>query len=484
MKLASIKFAPNGGLEVVDQRALPEVEQHVLLSTLDDVCEAISNMTVRGAPLLGIVAAQGMAFAGRDGISLGEAKSKLDSTRPTAVNLARMTKRMLAKNGGDLFAEVQQIAEEERLACEQMALLGASLMHPNPQTGQIRIIHHCNTGSLCTYGLGTALGCVVKKHEQTGNVFVFVDETRPRQQGLRLTGYELTKQQVPFQIMPDSAAGSVLRQGKADLVIFGADRICANGDVINKIGTYSLSVLAKESGVPVYCVAPMSTVDFATSNGDLVEIEERNGEEVVGELPFPAYNPAFDVTPFKYITAIVTERGICYPPFAANLAKLRLAVDEEEPVVASLAKLTVTVPPAAASVKRTGRFLGDEEEDSKGDVTKPSSFRSNYPQSKTHIGEETSALISTPSSSVRQFAQIKKSSIVLGDQDFTPFTIKSSVRIHQPQQQSELEVHSAQKGHFPGQAMATPVTVTEERHSLAKGQRHVASSSSNGQIFG
>lgn len=484
MKLASIKFAPNGGLEVVDQRALPEVEQHVLLSTLDDVCEAISNMTVRGAPLLGIVAAQGMAFAGREGVPLGEAKARLDSTRPTAVNLAKMTQRMLAVNGGDPFAEVQRIAEEERLACEHMALFGASLMHPNPQTGTIRVIHHCNTGSLCTYGLGTALGCVVKKHEQTGNVFVFVNETRPRLQGLKLTGYELSKQQVPFQVMPDSAAGSLLRQGKADLVIFGADRICANGDVINKIGTYSLSVLARESGVPVYCVAPMSTVDFATSHGDLVEIEERSGQEVVGELPFPAHNPAFDVTPFKYITAIVTERGICYPPFAANLAKLRLEEDEPVAVAASLAKLAVTAPVAATtSTKRTGRFLGDEDE--AGDSTKLSSFRSNYPQSKTHIGEETGALIATPSSSVRQFAQIKKSSIVLGDQDSTPYAVKSSVRIHH-QQKSELEAaHSAQKGHFPGQAAAAPVTASEERHSLAKGQRHVASSSSNnGQIFG
>ncbi|HEY9151316.1 MAG TPA: S-methyl-5-thioribose-1-phosphate isomerase, partial [Anaerolineales bacterium] len=267
---------------------------------------------------------------------LQNAAAVLRSARPTAVNLAWALDRILKKVSGfngtadDLrqmiLDEAQRIADEDVAINKRMAEHGAALISDGDT-----VIHHCNTGALATVDWGTALGVIRTAHEQGKRVHVLVDETRPRLQGARLTAWELEQYHIPYEIISDSMAGYFLQSGRAQKVFFGADRVAANGDVANKIGTYMLALAAHDNGVPVYSVAPTSTIDLSLERGDLIPIEERDPEEVLGiefqgERVTPkdarARNPAFDVTPNRLITAIVTENGVVYPPFEINLRRI------------------------------------------------------------------------------------------------------------------------------------------------------------------
>jgi len=306
-------------------------------------------MYVRGAPAIGATGAFGMALAAqnspardRDSLlaDLRAAKATLDAARPTAVNLSWATTRLLdlaeqtvLPNPDDLRSallnEAQVLADEDVEINRRMGFNGAAVIAEGAN-----ILHHCNTGALATVDFGTALGVVFACQEQGKTIHVWVDETRPRLQGARLTAWELMRAEVPMHLIADNAAGHLMRIGKVDVVIFGADRVAANGDVANKIGTYKLGVVARENGIPVYCVAPTSTVDLNLPDGDHIPIEERGAEEVyaVGDTQIapegvPVYNPAFDVTPHRYITGIVTEEGICYPPFTQSLRQAKAAAD-------------------------------------------------------------------------------------------------------------------------------------------------------------
>jgi methylthioribose-1-phosphate isomerase len=266
---------------------------------------------------------------------LQEAAKMLRQARPTAVNLFWAIDRMMTRladpaiNGVEMMKEVA-LAEAQAIAAEDVAInkqIGANAMQFIPQGATI--IHHCNTGSLATVDYGTALGIIRMAHEAGKEVFALVDETRPRLQGGRLTAFELQQYGVPFQVIVDGASGHFMRTQSVDLCVVGADRIAANGDTANKIGTYNLAVVAKENGVPFYVAAPTTTIDMATPTGDAIEIEERPPLEVttVGTWQItpdntPVGNPAFDVTPAKYITAIITEKGVAYPPFEESLAAL------------------------------------------------------------------------------------------------------------------------------------------------------------------
>ncbi|RLT31971.1 MAG: S-methyl-5-thioribose-1-phosphate isomerase, partial [Chloroflexi bacterium] len=294
------------------------------------------------APAIGATGAFGMALAAqnspatdRDSLlaDLAAAKATLDAARPTAVNLSWGTRRLLElaeftvlPNLDDirsaLLAEAQALADEDVAINRRMGFHGAAVIPDGSN-----LLHHCNTGALAAVDFGTALGVVFACQEQGKQIHVWVDETRPRLQGARLTAWELMRAGIPMHLIADNAAGHLMRTGKVDVVIYGADRVAANGDAANKIGSYKLAVVAKENGIPVYCVAPTSTVDLNLAHGDLIPIEERGAEEVteIGErliapVGVPVYNPAFDVTPHRYLTAIVTEEGICYPPFTQSLA--------------------------------------------------------------------------------------------------------------------------------------------------------------------
>ncbi len=331
-------------LKMIDQRALPARLEYVACQDAAQVAAAIADMTVRGAPAIGVAAAFGMALAGlrshaRDITAwrsdLQTAAAQLKSSRPTAVNLAWAVERILRVADEEvtlsqlrerLVNEAKRMAEEDVAVNRRMAELGSALI----QDGDT-ILHHCNTGALATVDWGTALGVIRMAHEQGKRIFVLVDETRPRLQGARLTAWELQQYGIPFAIISDGAAGHFLRTGQAQKVFFGADRVAANGDVANKIGTYMLALAAHSNDVPVYPVVPSSTVDLSLANGDLIPIEERSADEVLdiqmhGENVVPAgamaRNPAFDVTPHTCLTAIVTEKGIVYPPFVENLARL------------------------------------------------------------------------------------------------------------------------------------------------------------------
>ncbi len=301
-------------------------------------------MTVRGAPAIGAAAAFGLALAANESKAqtaaafvsdLESATRTLKASRPTAVNLSWAVDRVLgvirAASGavGDLRAlvldEAQRIADEDVEINKRMGEHGAALIEDGDT-----IIHHCNTGALAVVDWGTALGVVRTAHEQGKRVHVLVDETRPRLQGARLTAWELEQYGIPYEIISDNMAGFFLRNGQAQKVLFGADRIAANGDVANKIGTYMLALAAHDNGVPVYSVAPTSSIDLALKDGNQIPIEERDPDEVLGlqfhgERVAPqrakARNPAFDVTPARLITAIVTENGIVKPPFEVNLPK-------------------------------------------------------------------------------------------------------------------------------------------------------------------
>jgi len=341
----------DGVVKMIDQRKLPR--EYVIVDFTDyrEVARAIKEMTIRGAPAIGAAAAFGLALCAQASkaktraellADLEEAADTLRETRPTAVNLSWALDRMLEQAREVQYTQVEQIAnalvaEAQRMADEdvevnkRMAALGAELIEDGDN-----VLTHCNTGSLATVGYGTALGVIRAAHEQGKHIHVWVDETRPRLQGARLTAWELMRNGIPMTLIADNVAGHLMRTGQVDIVLVGADRVAANGDVANKVGTYKLAVLAKENGIPFYLVCPTSTVDLSLPSGDEITIEERDPAEVthvggVGIAPegVPVYNPAFDVTPHRYITGIVTEEGIVYPPFAPGLRRAKGVTDEE-----------------------------------------------------------------------------------------------------------------------------------------------------------
>lgn len=341
-ELRSIKWQ-NEKIILIDQTLLPHREEWREIELVPELGEAIKTLAVRGAPALGVAGALGLRlvsrnFKGQDPLKLKadleENAARLNATRPTAVNLAWALKRVMeqVRLAPDRLDAVQkavwEVSEEilrsEEEYCRQIAAYGSPLI---PRGA--RVITHCNTGALATGGIGTALGVVKTAWEQHRDLFVWVDETRPLLQGARLTAWELEREKIPYKIISDNMAGFVLKQGMADLAIVGADRITRNGDTANKIGTYSLAVLARYHKIPFYVAAPSSTVDLSLKTGEEIPIEERKREEVLGYrdclwAPREAlvYNPAFDVTPGKLISGIITEKGVAYPPYRKNLAAL------------------------------------------------------------------------------------------------------------------------------------------------------------------
>ena len=332
-------------LKMIDQRALPSDFQYIYLQTHQAVYEAIKNMTVRGAPAIGVAAAFGMVLASLESkagsvdtmrADLDGAEKLLATSRPTAVNLFWALKRIMKvaslqhENVGEmrkaLLVEAQSMANDDVAMNCQIAGHGAELIEDGDT-----IIHHCNTGALATVDWGTALGVIRMAHEQGKHIHVLVDETRPRLQGARLTAWELSQYKIPYDIISDNAAGYFLRSGQVNKVFFGGDRVARNGDVANKIGSYMLALAAHANGVPVYSVIPTSTVDLSLKNGDEIPIEERDQAEVL-EIQFmnqpatpkgaSARNPAFDITPHHLLNALVTEKGVVYPPFDVNLLKI------------------------------------------------------------------------------------------------------------------------------------------------------------------
>jgi methylthioribose-1-phosphate isomerase len=334
----------DGALWMIDQRKLPTEYEIVTLVDCHDVAQAIKEMVVRGAPAIGVAAAFGLALAAQESDSVSRqtlmpdlevAARELLAARPTAVNLRWAVDRMMrvAREDTDadvdalkhrLLAEAQALADEDVDINRRIGHNGAALIHDGS-----RVLTHCNTGALATVDYGTALGVIRAAVEQGKQVSVLADETRPLFQGARLTAWELMRDGIPVTLIADSAAGHFLRRREVDIVLVGADCIAANGDVVNKIGTYNLAVLAKENEVPFYSVAPVSTIDLSVPTGDDISIEERAAEEVThiaGVQIAPdgvnVANPAFDVTPHRYVTAIVTENGIACPPFEFSLRRV------------------------------------------------------------------------------------------------------------------------------------------------------------------
>jgi methylthioribose-1-phosphate isomerase len=317
-------------VRLLDQRRLPAEEAWLELAGSDEVARAIRDLVVRGAPAIGVAAAYALAAEARRGAGvtqLREAAERLMRARPTAVNLAWAVRRMLRRVGlgaDELLAEAHAIRDEDEAACRRIGALGAPLLPPSA-----RVLTHCNAGALATAGYGTALG-VVRAAVEAGNpVTVFADETRPFLQGARLTAWELHRDGIPVTILTDGMAGWLMAKGEIACVVVGADRIAANGDVANKIGTYSLAVLAGHHNLPFYVAAPWSTVDLETPDGAAIPIEERGGDEVltlagqrIAPAGVPARYPAFDVTPAALVSAIVTERGVVRRPFDAGLRAL------------------------------------------------------------------------------------------------------------------------------------------------------------------
>ena len=323
---------------LLDQRRLPADEVYLECRTWHEVAEAIRTLAVRGAPAIGVAAACGVALAARESTArtarelsadLEAAMAGLGTTRPTAVNLfwalERMRRLVQKHLGGSvdelragLAAEAEGILEEDIASNRRLGAHGARLIPPDA-----RILTHCNAGGLATAGYGTALGVVRGAVEAGLHPFVWVDETRPVLQGARLTAWELAREGIPHTVIADVAAASIMAQGEVDLVVVGADRIAANGDTANKIGTYGLAVLAQAHAIPFYVAAPFSTIDPALADGSAIPIEERDPREVqelagrrIVPSASPARNPAFDVTPARLITAIVTERGVFRSPYA------------------------------------------------------------------------------------------------------------------------------------------------------------------------
>lgn len=330
-----------GVVRLLDQRLLPHELSYLDFADPQPLAAAIREMVVRGAPAIGAAAAFGLALAAMQSQtqSVAEMLAELESAgrvlkdaRPTAVNLAWAVDRVLRQAAGKqgagvaemrqaALAEAQAIAEEDIRACRQMGLNGLSLV-----PDQAGIIHHCNTGALATVGIGTALGVIRTAHERGKKVHVYVDETRPRLQGARLTTWELRQLGIPHTLIVDSASGFFMRQGKIQLCLVGCDRVAANGDTANKVGTYNLALAAHAHQIPFYVVGPTSTVDLSIATGEEIPIEYRSedevtclGKEKISPAATQASNPAFDLTPAQYITAIITEGGVVYPPFEPGL---------------------------------------------------------------------------------------------------------------------------------------------------------------------
>ncbi|MFH0816765.1 MAG: S-methyl-5-thioribose-1-phosphate isomerase [Methanobacteriota archaeon] len=307
-------------LVMIDQLVLPGSFKLVRCKTLESVAVAIEDMTVRGAPAIGAAAAYGMAIGWKAGKN--KAAARLRKTRPTARDLFRAIEYMLASKG-DPFAAAERYATEVASACKRIGEFGLPLIPKGA-----KILTHCNAGALATVDFGTALAPIRAAHAAKRNIFVFADETRPRLQGMALTSWELLNEGIPHAVIADNAAGHFMRHGEIELVITGADRITLNGDAANKIGTYEKAVVAKENGIPFYVAAPLTTFDFSLKSGDEIPIEERSESEVLelgGVRVAPkgarARNPAFDVTPARYITAFITERGVVKPSDVKKLAK-------------------------------------------------------------------------------------------------------------------------------------------------------------------
>lgn len=323
-------------LILLDQRRLPSSMEYIRAKTVDDVYRAIKDMAVRGAPLIGSTAGYGVYFAAKESRSKEEFLEKcafLVSARPTAVNLMWAVDRM-KKTAFEydfslekLLKEADRIKEEDIEANHALSIYGSSLLEKGST-----VLTHCNAGALATSGWGTALG-VIKQAFLDGRIkHVYADETRPRLQGARLTAFELVDFKIPSTLIPDSVAATLIRDKRIDAIIVGADRIALNGDTANKIGTFSLSVVAKAYGVPMYIAAPVSTIDFNRGSGKDIPIEERDKSEVIDPLDngmliapegMDVYNPSFDVTLHENITAIITEKGIIEEPFEENIRKLK-----------------------------------------------------------------------------------------------------------------------------------------------------------------
>lgn len=333
-----------GVLRLLDQRQIPLETVYLEYTDYRKVATAIREMVVRGAPAIGATAAYGLALAAHYSqattaadlrAELAEAADILRAARPTAVNLFGATKQVIARVQDSSLTSVEAI---QQAALDEAHAIAEEDVRTNKQIGlnalplvpdECTVIHHCNTGSLATVDYGTALGVIRTAHEHGKKVFVLVDETRPRLQGARLTSWELKMQGIPHKVIADGASGHYMRTQGVALCVVGCDRVAANGDTANKIGTYNLAVVAHENGVPFYVVGPTTTVDMDTPTGDDIEIEERPAHEVthVRECQITpdgveVGNPAFDVTPARYITAIITERAVVYPPFEENLRKM------------------------------------------------------------------------------------------------------------------------------------------------------------------
>jgi methylthioribose-1-phosphate isomerase len=335
---------------LIDQKALPHAERYVTCRKYGEVIVAINDLTVRGAPAVGIAAAMGIAL-GANAVSEESKETfkkefylicdEFSKTRPTAINLFWAIDRMkrcleerLEEDVGSikktLVEEARLILEEDIAANRRIGIFGRGYIKDGDS-----ILTHCNAGALATGGYGTALGIIRAAHEEGKNIHVFVDETRPVLQGARLTAWELQRENIPATLITDSMAGFIMNRGKVDLIIVGADRVAANGDIANKIGTYSLAVLAGENGIPFYVAAPLSTIDCEAKSGDDIPIEERAGDEVVafgGVMIAPkgmrVFNPAFDVTPHSYISAIVTDAGVVRAPFQEGIAEMMSGKNE------------------------------------------------------------------------------------------------------------------------------------------------------------
>jgi len=325
----------DAGVVMIDQTRLPLHTVYVTCRDYWEVAEAIRNMVIRGAPAIGVAAAMGVAIGIRDGHDLETVCSTLALTRPTAVNLfwaidrmkalySRLQAKPIEEVRDALVAEAKLIKQEDIEINRAMGRHGADLV-PDGKT----VLTHCNAGALATAGYGTALGVIRAAVEAGKKIDVFADETRPFLQGARLTAWELQQDGIPTTIITDNMAGHFLRSGRIGCVVVGADRIAANGDVANKVGTYSVAVLAKENNVPFYVAAPVSTFDLTLASGDQIPIEQRASKEVtevfgvqVAPDGIAVENPAFDVTPARYVTAIITERGVARAPYEESLLKL------------------------------------------------------------------------------------------------------------------------------------------------------------------
>jgi len=345
--IPTLAWTPDG-VRFIDQTKLPLEESYVLATSYEQVAEVIVTMVVRGAPAIGVSAAYGIALGAQQTKATTVAEfapefericARLAGTRPTAVNLFWAIDRMkrlfsgfaaatpIAEVKERILAEAHAMYDEDIAACKAMGAFGGALL---PDEGGV--LTHCNAGALATCGYGTALGVIRAAVEQGKNIHVYADETRPFLQGARLTAWELMADGIPTTVICDNMAASLMRAGKIQAVVVGADRIAANGDFANKIGTYNVAILAREHGIPFYCAAPWSTIDLATKTGDAIPIEERSAVEVThhgGKQLTPhgvgICNPAFDVTPAKYVTAIFTERGVLRAPYAESLREMELA---------------------------------------------------------------------------------------------------------------------------------------------------------------